>query len=126
MSWGPTAAVIGDVCQFDSAAREMASRYFLHWHDAATVEEGNGGKDKDKDEEEAKKSELEDMFVASFWQLREGGERCRAVVGGLFYSCDGSLHLKRHISHFPRGLRTVCLFVESVVISCRCHAILHR
>jgi len=54
----------------------MASRRFLHWHDAAIVEEGNRGKDENEDEEEVKKSELEDMFVPSFWQLREGGERC--------------------------------------------------
>ena len=81
VSSGPTAAVVGDASQSDSAAREMASRRFLRWRDAAMAEEGNEGEEKeddeDEDKEEVEKSELEDMFVASFCQLREGGsKRC--------------------------------------------------
>jgi len=79
VSWGPMAAVVGDASQSDSTAREMASRRFLRWRDAAMAEEGNEGEEKDdedEDEEEVEKSELEDMFVKSFGQLREGGERC--------------------------------------------------
>ena len=82
VSWGPTAAVVRDASQSDSAAREMASRRFLRWRDAAMAEEGNEGEEKeddeeDEDKEEVEKRELEDMFVVSFCQLREGGsKRC--------------------------------------------------
>jgi len=77
VSWGPTAAVVGDASQSDSAAREMASRRFLRWRDAAMAEEENEGEEKDDDEEdedkeEVEKSELEDMFVVSFLSA-EGG-----------------------------------------------------
>jgi len=80
-SWGPMAAVVGDPSQSDSAAREMASRRFLRWRDAAMAVEGNEGEEKDddeedEDEEEVEKSELEDIFVVPFGQLREGGRRC--------------------------------------------------
>lgn len=61
----------GEASQSDSAAREMASRRFLRWRDAATAGEGNGGEEKDdedeeEDEEEVEKSELEDMSVVPF------------------------------------------------------------
>jgi len=43
VSWGPMAAVVGEASQSYSAAREMAARGFLCWHDAATAEEENEG-----------------------------------------------------------------------------------
>ena len=82
VSWGPTAVVLdGEASQSDSAAREMASRRFLRWRDAATPEEGNEGEEKkddddeEEEEEEVEKSELEDMFVVSFCKSRVSGRR---------------------------------------------------
>ena len=86
VSWGPTDAVVvvmvvdgggvgnGEASQSDSAAREMASRRFLRWCDAAAMaEDGNEGEEKEEDEEEVDESELEDMFVVSFGDSWMGG-----------------------------------------------------
>jgi hypothetical protein len=78
VSWGPTdpSPVLvlvddGEASQSDSAAREMASRRFLRWRDAAMAEDGKEGKEKEKDVgeevevEEMEENELEDMFFSS-------------------------------------------------------------
>ena len=73
----------GEASQSDSAAREMASRRFLRWRDAATAGEGNEGEEKEdedeEDEEEVEKSELEDMSVVPFSNSRVSAKRERGV-----------------------------------------------
>lgn len=138
VSWGPTGALLevvlvlavlvdgggvgnGETSQSDSAAREMASRRFLRWREAAIAEDGNEGEEKEEEVEEVEQSELEDMFVVSFGDSR---------VGGLFHHCDGWVmgccdgSLARYIGHYSKGCTSVCLFTELIATSIRCHAIL--
>jgi hypothetical protein len=49
---GGAAAVDGGASHSDSTAREMASRRFLRWRDAATVEEGKEGDESGEEREE--------------------------------------------------------------------------
>jgi hypothetical protein len=96
---GSGAVVDGGASHSDSTAREMASRRFLRWRDAAVVGEGKEGEESGEErEEEEEKRELEDIFCVLFGDLRvnqgrerEGGreDSIRLCDGG---NCDGISH----------------------------------
>jgi hypothetical protein len=55
----------GQAFQSDSIRRELVSRCFLRWYDAAIAEKRNDGEGANE-EKEVEKNVLQDMFVMSF------------------------------------------------------------